>query len=85
MKFWTLQIPNPFRFLGGEGKKDRHVLPDDPTDPEAPQFVIAPCCNPIPGDEVVGYKNPETHKVDVHKKSCNELIKLAAQHGNNRK
>ena len=83
LKFWTLQIPNPFRFLGGEGKKDRHVLPDDPTDPEAPQFVIAPCCNPIPGDEVVGYKNPETHKVDVHKKSCNELIKLAAQHGNN--
>ena len=83
LKFWTLQIPNPFRFLGGEGKKDKHVLPDDPSDPEAPQFVIAPCCNPIPGDEVVGYKNPDTHKVDVHKKSCNELIKLAAQHGNN--
>ena len=83
LKFWTLQIPNPFRFLGGEGKKDKHVLPDDPSDPEAPQFVIAPCCNPIPGDEVVGYKNPDTHRVDVHKKSCNELIKLAAQHGNN--
>ena len=32
---------------------------------------------------MVGYKNPDTHKVDVHKKSCNELIKLASQHGNN--
>lgn len=85
LKFWSLQIPNPFKFLGGDDKKKNRkatALPDG-DDPEAPQFVIAPCCNPIPGDEVVGYDNPDTHKIDVHKKSCNELIKLAAQHGNN--
>ena len=85
LKFWSLQIPNPFKFLGGDDKKkNRKATALHHGDvPEAPQFVIAPCCNPIPGDEVVGYDNPDTHKIDVHKKSCNELIKLAAQHGNN--
>ena len=84
LKFWTLQIPNPFRFLGAEEKKKNKKLVVDPSEEtEESQFVIAPCCNPIPGDEVVGYKNEVTHKIDVHKKNCNELIKLAAQHGNN--
>ena len=84
LKFWTLQIPNPFRFLGAEEKKKNKKLVVDPSEEtEESQFVITPCCNPIPGDEVVGYKNEVTHKIDVHKKNCNELIKLAAQHGNN--
>ena len=99
LKFWTLQIPNPFKFLNGDDRKKaqtqnggkdsgketgaREATDGADADFEQPQFVIAPCCNPIPGDEVVGYKNPDTHKVDVHKKSCNELIKLASQHGNN--
>ena len=84
LKFWTLQIPNPFRFLGvDEKKKNKKLVVDSSEDTEESQFIIAPCCNPIPGDEVVGYKNEVTHKIDVHKKNCNELIKLAAQHGNN--
>ncbi len=98
LKFWTLQIPNPFNFLNGDDRKKEQAshgegIPGEEgeesekirvdVDVEQPQFVIASCCNPIPGDEVVGYKNPDTHKVDVHKKSCNELIKLASQYGNN--
>ncbi|MDD3108541.1 MAG: TGS domain-containing protein, partial [Alistipes sp.] len=85
LKFWTLQIPNPFRFLGGEDKKRKSqvITPRHPVETvDDPQFMIASCCNPIPGDEVVGYKNPVTGKIVVHKKSCNEAIKLAAQHGN---
>ena len=86
LKFWTLQIPNPFRFLGTDDKKkNRKIITDIATTEgvDEPQFTIAPCCNPIPGDEVVGYNNPDTHMVEVHKKNCNELIKLATQHGNN--
>ncbi len=84
LKFWTLQIPNPFKFLSNEDKKKaRKEKTKNIGEEDGPEFVIAPCCNPIPGDEVVGYLNPETHKVDVHKRSCNELIKLATQHGNN--
>ncbi len=87
LKFWTLQIPNPFKFLSGDEKKrhkeQQHKDEESPAEEESLKFEIAPCCNPIPGDEVVGYHDPESHKVEVHKKSCNELIKLAAQHGNN--
>ena len=86
LKFWTLQISNPFRFLGTDDKKkNRKIITDIATTEgvDEPQFTIAPCCNPIPGDEVVGYNNPDTHMVEVHKKNCNELIKLATQHGNN--
>lgn len=44
-------------------------------------YAIAPCCNPIPGDDIIGYANPETGKTDVHKTSCEELTRLASQHG----
>ncbi len=33
------------------------------------------------GDTVIGYRNPLTDKIDVHKSSCDELTRLAAQHG----
>ncbi|MFR9603145.1 MAG: RelA/SpoT family protein [Rikenellaceae bacterium] len=46
-------------------------------------FVIAECCNPIPGDQVVGYRNPATGAIEVHKSTCNELHRLAAQNGQN--
>ena len=44
------------------------------------RFSLATCCNPIPGDEVVGYITP-TNTVIVHKKDCPELKTLAATHG----
>ena len=44
------------------------------------QFVIASCCNPIPGDAVVGIKSPDG-KITVHKKSCPVAEEIAATHG----
>lgn len=44
------------------------------------RFSLATCCNPIPGDEVVGYITP-TNTVIVHKKDCPELKGLATTHG----
>ena len=44
------------------------------------QFVIASCCNPIPGDPVVGIKSPDG-KITVHKKSCSVAEEIAATHG----
>ena len=46
-------------------------------------FVIAPCCNPLPGDNVVGFRDPVTNKIVVHKATCNELNRLASQYGKN--
>ena len=44
------------------------------------QFVIATCCNPIPGDPVIGFKSPDG-KITVHKKSCPVAEEIAATHG----
>ena len=41
---------------------------------------IASCCNPIPGDPVIGFKAPDG-SVTVHKKSCTVAERIAASHG----
>ena len=50
------------------------------SDPNAPRFSIATCCNPIPGDPVVGFKAPDG-TVTIHKKSCKVAETIAATHG----
>ncbi len=82
LKFWTIQLSNPFKSRAGENKKrNSGSKPPISVDSDEPEFTIAECCNPIPGDSVVGYQNPDTGKIDVHKTSCDELTRLAAQHG----
>jgi len=46
-------------------------------------YVIASCCNPIPGDPVIGFR-AEDGTVIVHKKSCPEVEKLALEYGSSR-
>ena len=48
-----------------------------------PDYVMAECCEPIPGDKVVGYRDPKTGRITIHKATCDTLIKLAAQSGEN--
>lgn len=45
--------------------------------------MIAECCKPIPGDKVVGYRDPATGNIIVHKANCDELNRLASQFGKN--
>ena len=51
--------------------------------PEDDKFTIASCCNPLPGDSVVGFKDPTNGRIIVHKSTCNELNRLAALFGKN--
>ncbi|MGN0202610.1 MAG: RelA/SpoT family protein [Candidatus Cryptobacteroides sp.] len=44
------------------------------------EYVIASCCKPIPGDPVVGIKNPDG-TVTVHKKTCPVADSIASMHG----
>lgn len=44
------------------------------------EFVIAPCCNPIPGDPIIGIKSPNG-VLTIHKKTCKEADKIASTHG----
>ncbi|MDE6371645.1 MAG: TGS domain-containing protein, partial [Duncaniella sp.] len=45
-----------------------------------PNFVMAPCCHPIPGDDVLGYLNFDG-RVEVHSLDCPEASRLKAAHG----
>lgn len=76
VKYWKLQFLWPGK--DGEGKKEKKG-DDVPIDPDA-DFLIAPCCNPIPGDDVVGM-NIAGNRVTVHKRSCPEAIRLMASFG----
>lgn len=44
------------------------------------RYVIANCCNPIPGDSVVGFLASDG-TITVHKKTCSVANSIAAKHG----
>ena len=89
LKFWKLLIPGS---SGSEEQMTDIDIDDDnlsldetnaPSESDTPEFVMAECCEPIPGDNVVGYRDPQSGRIIVHKSTCDELIRLAAQHGEN--
>lgn len=43
-------------------------------------FVRCPNCHPLPGDEVIGFRNPDG-STQIHKRNCQTAIRLASQHG----
>ena len=75
IKYWKLQ----FLWSGKDGDDKKKENTNVAIDPNS-DFVIAPCCNPIPGDDVVGMNIAGT-KVTVHKRSCPEAIRLMASFG----
>lgn len=44
-------------------------------------YVIADCCHPIPGDDVLGYVEPDEKTVVVHKRECPVAMKLKSGYG----
>ena len=78
LKFWDIQLTKPSKTGGGD-----MVVGGGEPDANTPKFVIADGCNPIPGDEIVGYRNPESNTIVVHKAGCEDITRLAAQHGEN--
>lgn len=60
----------------GGGKPGQYVI--DLSDGH--KYVIASCCNPIPGDPVISFLSPDG-TITVHKKSCETAENLATKHG----
>ena len=44
-------------------------------------YRIASCCNPIPGDDVIGYRD-EYDTIIIHTSKCPVAVKLMSSHGN---
>ncbi|MBQ5620419.1 MAG: bifunctional (p)ppGpp synthetase/guanosine-3',5'-bis(diphosphate) 3'-pyrophosphohydrolase [Alistipes sp.] len=79
LKFWTFLIPQKKESTSGENTP-KHAENDD-KEAHTQHFEVAECCHPIPGDKVVGYHDPFSDKIIVHKATCDELNRLAAQYG----
>jgi len=84
VNYWKLTL--------GRKKKQNPVEPKEPKiidtkktfilkeDNIEKNYNLARCCNPIPGDEVIGYIN-ENNTITIHKKSCPETIRITTSEG----
>ena len=74
-----------------EKKKEREIEQFDDIDRKKPinltddnlknSYIIADCCHPIPGDDVLGYYDENRHIV-IHKRNCPVANTLKSSHGN---
>lgn len=87
IKYWELKL------IGGKKEKKKQPGPDGKIDNKVPfllrenvenseqSYEIAKCCNPIPGDEVLGYHSPEG-RIIIHKPKCRTAIRIMSNEGN---
>lgn len=85
VKYWNITF-------GGKKKKDqvgadeKHPLIDKKKtfllkeDQDTVSYSLAKCCNPIPGEQVIGYLSTDDH-VNIHKTGCPELAKYLSNQG----
>ena len=92
VQFWNLQFFSGKDKLEEEtspqtlpdGKIDKHkdyLLKENPID-KTLSYRVADCCNPIPGDPIIGFIDEDGHVV-IHKKVCPKAISLASTEGGN--
>lgn len=89
IKYWELKL------LGSKWikKEEEGETGSEKIDPASPfllkentdnaeqSYEIAKCCNPIPGDEVIGYHSPDGAIV-IHKPKCPTAIRIMSNEGN---
>jgi GTP pyrophosphokinase len=88
IKYWELRTPGSQKKAkkgpeAGQSKIDTKVpyLIRESVDELKPDYEIAKCCKPIPGDEVVGYIASDD-KIIIHKPKCPVAVKLMSSEGN---
>jgi GTP pyrophosphokinase len=90
IKYWELKLLGSKKDKKEEEEEETRVDKIDPALPfllrenveNAEQsYEIAKCCNPIPGDEVIGYRSPEGSIV-IHKPKCPVAIRIMSNEGN---
>lgn len=89
---WTQYIPFLKRKKNKITHKEQESQTDNPVvtlnkknvvlnEENIKRFVIAECCRPIPGDDVLGYID-NNQRVYIHKRQCPIAAKLKASDGN---
>lgn len=89
-KYWKLAIGGVTRKNAGVREapsvpekidKNQPYLLRENVDNTGNSYVIAGCCQPIPGDEVIGYLD-HSNSIIVHKPKCPVAVKLMSSEGN---
>ncbi|MFW5820999.1 MAG: ACT domain-containing protein, partial [Bacteroidota bacterium] len=87
IRYWELSLGKTGKTVKNRGKeswkqndKKTFIVHEQVNDDES-NYLLAKCCNPIPGDEVVGYIN-EDAVVVIHKSGCENAVKLMSSEGN---
>ncbi|MBN2520187.1 MAG: bifunctional (p)ppGpp synthetase/guanosine-3',5'-bis(diphosphate) 3'-pyrophosphohydrolase [Bacteroidales bacterium] len=90
IKYWKIQFNRSTTKIEDQNiktkklkKKEKSplIIKDEiDTDNENLKYQIAKCCNPIPGDDVVGFKSQDD-LIIIHQNTCSEAIKLMSSHG----
>ena len=74
IKYWNLQ----FLWNGKDSDEKKKGAASQVVDDS--DFSIAPCCNPVPGDDVLGYVN-DNETVTIHKIACPVALRLKSSFG----
>ncbi len=91
-KGWKRLLPFPFG--GKENEEEKGAEEEKPADgintkkvlklteeTISKDYIMAECCNPIPGDDVLGYIDEE-NRVIIHKRQCPVAARLKSSYGN---
>lgn len=78
VQMWGIKLLSP-RASDNIDKKHDFMLEENPEEGTV-SFSIAECCSPIPGDNVVAFREDDG-TVTIHKKSCPEAVRLASKEG----
>lgn len=80
VKYWKLNVGKAtVKKKPEKSAPQKHIVVSDSSSSD--DFSIAQCCNPIPGDDVVGYID-DGNRVILHSRKCPVALKLMTSQGN---
>jgi GTP pyrophosphokinase len=69
---------HPPRVVNGNSNTVHHVAPDM----HELGYEISTCCNPIPGDEIIGLDLSQNLPIQIHRTKCPKAMELMSSYGN---
>ncbi|HYW97122.1 MAG TPA: RelA/SpoT family protein [Bacteroidales bacterium] len=84
VKYWEVSVGKNARLKEQEeitvADKKTFVAREQINEEER-NYTLARCCNPIPGDEVIGYRDEEDNVI-IHQSRCENAVRLMSSEGN---
>lgn len=81
IRYWQLQFSKTITPKASNiNKKKPFLLSENSENTENSNYIVASCCKPIPGDEVLGHLDGPGQVV-IHKTTCPQAVKLMSSQG----